>query len=291
MKLKPFLGIDITHNKKNTNYNGDVFIVDRATLAETASLDEALENATDVEKKAQLPWALTLIKLICELMGLICGFMVLGGFIDSELTFAERHNNAPWMVWCAVIGLLGWVVLGTISKKKQKTVYESPETENAQTALTAAAGDIYERFNVPADAPYVDILSFCYKIKDGEAVHKERATDLTSHINYATRVFIEGENLILADRDSKFAFPLDSLRKIHTVKKRISIPVWTKDTPYNEGEYKQYKMTVNQFGSIFMKTYHILELDRNGVAWGIYFPCYELRVIENITGLTAEAEE
>ena len=61
-----------------------------------------------------------------------------------------------------------------------------------------------------------------------------------------------------------------------------------KDVAFNDGEYKQYNMTANQFGQVFSKPYHVLEFEAGEEEWGIYFPCYELPTFKKLTGLDAE---
>ena len=78
------------------------------------------------------------------------------------------------------------------------------------------------------------------------------------------------------------------LKSIQTVKKRIAIPSWNKEEGPTEGEFKPYKMTVNDMDMVFFKPYYILVGERNGEEYGIYFPCYELAVFENLTGLKAD---
>jgi hypothetical protein len=73
------------------------------------------------------------------------------------------------------------------------------------------------------------------------------------------------------------------------VNKRTSVPTWNKDEEPRKGKYKQYKMTVNSYGNVFFKPYYILEIEKDNQTFGIYFPCYELSTIENLTGLTASA--
>lgn len=82
--------------------------------------------------------------------------------------------------------------------------------------------------------------------------------------------------------------PSDALRGIRKVSKRIRIEGWNKEEPCNQGRYKAYKLSEGDNGLIYCKPYYILELDRAGERWGIYFPCYELPAFERATGLTAE---
>lgn len=65
---------------------------------------------------------------------------------------------------------------------------------------------------------------------------------------------------------------------------------WNKDEAYNKGVYKQYKLVEDNLGRVSGKNYQILELNSGGKRWGIYFPCYELPVFEEITGLKADEQ-
>ena len=100
---------------------------------------------------------------------------------------------------------------------------------------------------------------------------------------------MENDRLCLTDLESRFEFPLAELRRIRTVRKKISIPTWNKETAPDEDIYKPYKLSVDGYECIHFKPYHILELEHEGETWGIYFPCYELPVFEELTGLKAEA--
>ena len=100
-------------------------------------------------------------------------------------------------------------------------------------------------------------------------------------------LFSDDENIYIADGEGKYAIPRSSLKKIHTVKERGCV-YWLKDTPCNKGIYKPYKMYEDKYGNVHFKYYHILEVEKDGELWGIYFPCYELPILEELCGLKAE---
>ena len=81
----------------------------------------------------------------------------------------------------------------------------------------------------------------------------------------------------------------NTIKAIKSIKKTIRIMEWNKDEEFNKGLYKQYKLSEDNYGCIICKSYHILEFEHNNDLWGIYIPCYELPVIEDITGLKADA--
>ena len=142
---------------------------------------------------------------------------------------------------------------------------------------------VFAELSVPTDAKEVDVLSFFYKMNDGNIKVCEKGMQVTQYFNPIFKIFSDSEYLYLANLEGKYAFPLSSVMGIRTVKKHIRIAGWNKDIPYNKGIYKQYKLTIDNYGCIHCKSYHILELNHNGEIWGIYFPSYELPVIEEIT--------
>ena len=162
---------------------------------------------------------------------------------------------------------------------------EGDESKHFTSTLDNIADSIYAEFGVPADAAGVDVLSFRYKLKNGEPVAKEIADDMD---NLVMKAFVSDEQLFLTDLESKYAFSLSEMRTIRTVKKSISLSSWNKEIPPKKGIYKPYKIKVDKYECIYCKPYHILELEHNGEIWGIYFPCYELPIFESLTGLSAE---
>ena len=105
--------------------------------------------------------------------------------------------------------------------------------------------------------------------------------------NDSYKIFTENGALCIADMENKYRIPANEIKKIITVKARMVVPSWNKTTSYNEGIYKQYKISCNDNGFTF-KPYYILEIEHNGEQWGIYFPNYELPFFEYITGMKAE---
>lgn len=165
---------------------------------------------------------------------------------------------------------------------------ETEESERVFARTENSMSAIYDELDVPPDAQEVDVLTFFYKEKGGECKVCEKTMQMNSHFNPIFRLFFDDENLYLANLDGKYTFPRASLRGIRKVSKRIRIEGWNKEEPCNQGRYKAYKLSEGDNGLIYCKPYYILELDRAGERWGIYFPCYELPAFERATGLTAE---
>ena len=172
------------------------------------------------------------------------------------------------------------------SYKKQKTVLESDESANTFQAHDDICESIFAELKVPTDARCADILSFRYKVKNDKIKVSEK--DVAPYTSFPFRVFADSDNLYLANADGKYAFPLSAIKSIKTEKKTVIADSWNKDEDFNKGIYKQYKISEDKYGNIMFKKYHIIEVDYSGEIWGIYIPCYELPIFEELTKLKAE---
>ena len=274
--MKPFLGIDLTTDRKNDQYNGNAFLVQKPSSALSKSLELSTEKAEKTIEQSKLPRLLRIIQCICG----IAAFLITCGILRAGVSFTEGYHNAPWLYWTAGICAVVWLILWLLSKQKAKTVLETEESEQTFSHLEGVSAAIYAELAVPANAKDIDILSFCYKVKDDKVKVVEKGIQFSQYSNPEFKIFADEENLYLANLEGKYAFPFSSIVKIHTVKKRISIAHWNKEEKFNEGIYKPYKLTQDNYGVIHCKQYHILELNHQGESYGIYFPSYELRTLE-----------
>lgn len=287
--MKPFLSIDLTTNRKNEQANGQEFIIAKPSLTSRKSLEQSMESSEQTIEKSKLPLPLRIGYWICSFVGIIIGYALLKIFIrEDDITLAEIYHNAPWIFWVGGACLLGWGILKLIGSRKQKKVLETDESAKVFDNLDKTCNDILAELGVPSGAKQIDVLSFFYKVKDGKIKVCEKPMQMAPYLNPVFHIFKDSENLYLANLEQKYAIPLSSLKSIKSVKKTIRIIEWNKDEMYNEGIYKKYKMNIDNYGCIFCKPYHILEFEHNNELWGIYIPCYELPVIEKLTGLKAE---
>jgi len=275
--MKPFLGIDLTNDKKNEQTNGNEFLVQTSSPALAAALEQSTEKAENTAQRSKLPLALRIAQYICCFGALIIGL----GILKSDVDFAEGYHNAPEIHWIGAICAVIWLVLWVWGKVRSKSVLETEESTQTLSHLESTADAVYHELSVPADAKSVDVLMFFYKLKNGEIKVLEKG--IIQFINPEFKLFADEENLYLANLEGKYAFPLSSIVKFHAVKKHIRIVGWNKDEEFNKGIYKQYKLTTDNYGMIHCKEYYILEIAHNGENYGIYFPCYDLPAFEECT--------
>lgn len=287
--MKPFLGIDLTQNKKNEELNGSVFLAAKPSEALTQTFESSSEKAEETIERSKLHPAIRAGQWICGAVGALVAVSLLNALVGEDaVSLGEAYHNASWLFWLAGICLLVWLILKFLSAQKEKTILSSDESTHVLSSLDGVCEAIYTELSVPADAKEVDILSFFYKVKDGNIKVCEKGLQIAPYLNLQFKAFADSENLYLANLESKYAFPLSSIQGIRTVKKHIQIISWNKEEAPNKGRYKEYKLTTDDFNRVHCKWYCILEFIHNAETWGIYFPCYELPVFEAITRKRAQ---
>lgn len=286
--MKPFLGIDLTTDKKNEQFNGAEFLVMKPSSAMAQSFEQSSKKAEETIERSKLPLPLRITQLICGSLGAISAAGIIRGL--GTVSLSQVYKNAPWVFWLGGICLFVWGILKTISTLKEKTVLGTEESSHTLTNLEKTCAAVYSEMSVPSEAKEVDILSFLYKIKNNKIKVCERGMQIAPYLNPVLKIFSDSENLYIANLEGKYAFPLSSLVSIHTAKKRIRIAGWNKEIGFKQGEYKQYKLERNNIGNIFCKNYYILEVYHDSVSYGIYIPCYELPIFEELTGLKVETK-
>ncbi len=283
--MKPFLCYNLSENKYNEDeQNGNEFIVAQTPEYLLESYSNQLEEHSHVIK-------LKITKVINGFMMffVIVALITLRGILGAtdETPLKEGYANAPWFFWVCGLSAVMAIALFIFGRIRGKKIDESDETKISETRIESVEENIYRNLGVPYEAPYIDVLCFQYKLKDGEIKPKDKILKTTPFINSSLRIFKDNQNLYLAALETKFAFPLSAVKGIKIVKETGTIPIWSKDEPHNKGFYKQFKITYND-GNYSFKTYYILTFEINGEETGIYIPSYDIQIIENLLNITAE---
>lgn len=282
--MKPFLGIDHTTDKKNTNTNGAELYPQKPSPELETALENAAINVGAAFNKAKLPLPLRILGWICHfvLAVVVIGVLrSLGG--EDAVTFSQIIEKAPWIFVVGGVALALGGILHFVGKKHAKNVMESDESKHSIAQLESLSASVYSDLGVPDNARNVDIISVSYKEKNGEIKLESVVFD-----NPEFKIFADKDYFYLADLRGKYQFSRDAIRGIRTLKKNLMVKDWNKDEPYNSEKYKKYKISVDKYNRIYCNPCYILEVNIDGKLWGIYFPPYELPLFEALSGLKAE---
>lgn len=283
--MKPFLGINVTEDKKNTKPNGMEMMVEEPSPELTASLKSSQSKMNETEKKAKLPLVLRIIQFVSMLGAAIFVIGILRGL--DEITLTEAYANAPVLFWIGGACIAVAAVLSIFEKSRKKKVLGSDDSTRTLSHISASVETIFEDLGVPDNARDVDIFVFFYKDKNGEPKITTKGKQLFMFMNFPFKIFADSKKFYLANVEGKYEFCRDDIKGIKTVGKRYSMNDWNKEYPYDDERYKKYKLTLDQYGVFYGKNYYILEVESNGQLWGIYFPSYELPLFEALSGLKA----
>lgn len=278
--IKPIFCVDITSNKHNTVLNGSEFITRSVSKQTIEEYDNKRENLEQTIKKSKLPFWLELIKFLCGWFSLIV-------FLACLPSLEAAWKNASILIIIGICCAILWIILHIVSKSKEKKVLTERDAESQLEKINVDVLSIHDELNIPEDAVDIDVLTFKYKLKNGEIRPSVRGMQTTAYLNVSAKMYVTPDELHVADLENVYSFKKSEIKSIITVNKRISIPTWNKEDDPRKGKFKPYKMTVSNLGDIFFKPYYILEIEKDNQTFGIYFPCYELDTIENLTGLTA----
>ena len=99
--MKPFLCIDLTHDKNNEISNGEEFLVARPSPESTKALETNFENAIDTIDKNEFPFWLSIIEYLCGIasllvVGVFTVIIVESGYfslIDFNIDFANSKSS------------------------------------------------------------------------------------------------------------------------------------------------------------------------------------------------------
>lgn len=284
--MKPIFCIDITTNKKNKEFNGKEFISKTLVPEEQAALENKEEELKQIDKKSRLPGWLRVLELIFGYYSII----VLLALLDNcgKLPIAKMWENAKGIIVSGVISVLLFLVIKLLGKRKSKTVLQNENAEEKLQVYNSYVEGVFTSLGVPENTPNVDVLIFYYAVKNDKMIVRTLGMQAVPYFNISVRMHVEDGALHIADTQNVYSFALADLKKIQRINKCISVARWNKKTPPKDPKYKPYKLALNNFGGVNFKPYYILQGERDGQEFAIYFPSYELPVFENLTGLQAQ---
>ena len=205
--------------------------------------------------------------------------MVLGNLVSAlkALIFLPIYSGGI---------ITGLYFIRRCEKNRKERTENSNELRQAYKKLAEITEKIYISHGAPKDCAKADILTVCYKTKTDRNGNTRQI--ITDKQNILMGLFTDDEKRCLVTSYSKYEIPLKSLQKINTVDEHFPINNWEREVSKKDDYFKSHGLRTDSHGASYAERYHILEFSHNNEQWGLYFPCYELPVFENLTGLKAE---
>lgn len=279
---KIIFGFNVTNNKKNEQSDDYALVTKRLDGWQQEELEKTREKSEYLQKKVTLPPLLLIIKTICLFAVIIIGSSIIGAVLKGN-TFAQAYNNAAFLFYILPITLVGWIVILGYEKKRQKEVMNSAEPEQIEKQVEKIIKDSADELNIPEEAFEMDFLAFRYKIKKDEI--KVVSTSMFTFVNIIMSVFVQNQKLCLANLEQLVEISLSDFVSIERVNKNALVPVWNKEVPPTKEPYKKYKIKTNQYQTIYVKPYYIIEFNIDGQIYDLYVPVYEISKFLQLTGI------
>lgn len=281
--MKPFYGIDRTENRKNTFREGDCFIAASTSRAVSSAMERAAEGAAVQLRKSKLPFPLGWIRTVCGWAAALLLFSIIRAL--RSVTLLEGYENAPFLFWLTGICGAVWLVLTVIGAVIRKNVQATEDFTVAVKRMEDQVDAAFRELGVPADAKDVDVIAISHRWKNGKLKPVAYGLETSERTTEPFKVFLREDRLCFATPEHRYEFDRAELQVLRSVKKHIYSKGWNKEEDYDEGFYKPYKLTVDNYGRIHMRSYGLLELEHEGIRWAIWLPPYELNYISALMGL------
>lgn len=200
----------------------------------------------------------------------------LGTNMESFSEFYERYH----ILFFVAVGLFVLEVsLAVGSFYYVRKIISSPDCLALAQKQERILENCKAELGVPDSAQEMEVLTYALKYKNGE---KKRKGSGNSYENRPVQIFKEDDKLCFFDDTYVLSLPISSIREVVFVQKGTSIESWKKDTLYNKGEYKQYKIRFNN--GISIKGYYSVRFSGHNEEFEILIPLYDVKTFFALTG-------
>jgi hypothetical protein len=273
---------DLNEENESSYGEADRFVLRRVEADLSEKQDELNGELEAHQKNAELPPWLNIVRMVSLLLFLI----VFSATVKAG--FSTAMKNAPLLVIAGAISGIAALVLWLIGRSKTKNVIESEDFSEDVAAAEEMRKESLAALAVPEDAVGTDVFMRTYKMKKGK---EKRASSFFEYLNNEWLLFREDDMLCFADCGGVIGISVLDITGIYKINKRVSFMCWNKEEEFNKGKYKQYKITCDNVGTMYIKTYYSMRFVYCAEEYEILFPAYELETFKRLTGAPVKEAE
>lgn len=283
--MKPFYCSKVSGKKGK--FNGNELVVKKASRASINRVDKLCDEENEYKrKKVYLPYFFSIIQIVALC---IAGIGTLSLYMGTEYNIVSLEDF-EWRVVILVTILSGIVLVGIFGYEKMRQInYEKSDIcAEYNSRIENMFESIYLEMGVPIDAPYVDFLHFNYRL-NGAGVVPVKTEKYSQLFNiWDFKFYSDNKKLYMASDEEVYAIDIANIKNITKVNEKIYLSV-TKKQKNTIAKFKKNNVK-GRFGSYKIESYYIMQFEHKEDLWGLYFPWYELPVIEELTGIKAKWE-
>ena len=261
-------------NQDSQTLDGQPFVI-RSVAKEQQDASEAHSKLFEqLEKKSSLPVWLTIVEFLCAFLFVVVAASVLRAGPKTA------WHNAPGLIVAGGISGIAALCLFLCKKRREKNA--QPQTNALLEQKISDNNDAAKELRLPAQTLPADVLTFMYKEKNGKT--RIRTSLFADYILVETQVFFEDGMFCISDFQDVYGIPLSEIVRVEQGKKRIMATGWNKMQEPTDKCFKQYRLTVNAYGTVFMKPY-IMTIKHGDEEFELFIPPYEMEKICFLCGL------
>ena len=264
------------------------YVLREASSSHQKNQQKIADKMDELEKKWSLPTWLNYIKIISVGVGamlLSCVLMILIG-----VGFSAAFSSG-WFIVCFIFGLLLFglgIACFVIEYKRKKKVEDSDEYKEAMKYIDELTKKGEEYLHLPEEKTKVDVFFYTYVLRDG----KTKDNSAFKYLNMSLYLFEEGEKLCLATNNTVYGIDKSAFKRMLQNPKKTSFSVWNKEAAHTSEEYKDYKITLDHYGTYHVKNVtSVIFENEDGNKREIVIPPYEAKHFSEILNLKLVEKE
>lgn len=281
--MKPIFCTDITVNKNNNEINGTNFITESISDEKREEMDARANELQSLINQAKAPGWMVTLRSVAGFASLIMAMNLFQVVMEKGFSALFAADQITGTLIC--LGAVAvWFYMDHQGKARVKKMESDPLLKKKNDELEIEIAMMMHEMGVPANAKPMDVLVFNYKEKDGEVTPISPMMMPSTFMNFECKAYVKDDEIRLADSDSVYSFKKSEIKMLRKVDSKITVYSWNKQEDPTDPKYSEYGVFTNKMGMASVAYYYVVEIERDGVTFGLYVPGYEAEILKDVFG-------
>ena len=238
------------------------------TFKKVSSLSEEMTTLT---KNALLPKWVNILFIILLVAGLGSLAYILS--LVEESSLKEVYERLSWLFFVSGGCVLGLILIAILNVSKRNSFVNSDVYKDMSARLDRATRECLNELNVPNGSSKIDFFGHIYKIKNDKEKNKNSGA---KYILAEAYIFLERNNLCLCDIQDVYSIPLNSIKSVTEINRRVTFTGWNKKESIKSEKYKPYNILYNgDTGAYSIKSYYSIVFQYKETQFELLVPSYD----------------
>ena len=252
------------------NLFGDYDNFNNFTVINTDELDKKYRDIAEEIKNKQPK----------ETYSFISGIILFIGFLFIILATKDKFEE-----YKSLFFIIGGIITGIgfiysiFSYFKENKKKKDPELLKLKEKFDKCDDEIKEFLAIPEDSTEVDVITNEFDYYNLSL--PEDGIPINVRINII-EIYKEDNNLCIFNGDIVIKIPLNKIKEVKEIKKRVKYSYWWKDESRDSAKYDKYIDSFNKRFTTLKSFYQITVEDNNMNEYCIFVPNYDMKYFDEI---------